>query len=98
VEAGDPAGAEASYTAALALAPPRGADVLYSNRSAARLAQEGRAAAALEDAVAARDLAPQWFRAYSRMVGQCRSNPTGPRLDRAWCQRVKLKYDLKAEI
>ena len=64
MEAGDPAGAEAAYTAALALAPPRGAEVLYSNRSAARLAQEGRAGAALEDAVAARDLSPQWQGGY----------------------------------
>jgi tetratricopeptide (TPR) repeat protein len=58
---------EAAYSAALALKPERGAEVLHSNRSAARLAQgEARWMAALDDALATKRMAPAWFRAYSR--------------------------------
>ena len=46
MESGDPSSAEAAYSEAIDLLPARGAHmlhILYSNRSAARLAQVGRA-------------------------------------------------------
>jgi len=71
MEMGDPSAAEAAYSAAINLLPVRGAastlHILYSNRSAARLAQVGRNPLdALADAQASMELAPQWFRAHSR--------------------------------
>jgi len=51
------------YTDALQLDP--GNHILYSNRSAALLKQ-GQFTAALQDATQARDLCPQWPKAYFR--------------------------------
>lgn len=51
------------YTDALALDP--GNYILFSNRSAARLKQ-GQFALALQDATKARELCPQWPKAYFR--------------------------------
>ena len=65
---GDAVEAEAAYTAAIVLNPERGAHILFSNRSAARLAQgKRRYLDALDDALETQRLAPQWFRAYSRI-------------------------------
>lgn len=55
--------AVALYTDALSLDP--GNYILYSNRSAARLKQ-GQFALALQDATKARELCPQWPKAYFR--------------------------------
>ncbi|KAM0726523.1 Tetratricopeptide repeat protein 28 [Formica fusca] len=60
---GDYALAATLYTEALALDPL--SHVLYSNRSAARL-KMGLFAAALQDAVRATELSPQWPKAYYR--------------------------------
>ncbi|ALC48168.1 CG43163 [Drosophila busckii] len=62
-QAGDFATAVLLYTDALQLDP--GNHILYSNRSAARLKQ-GQFAAALQDATQARELCPQWPKAYFR--------------------------------
>lgn len=51
------------YTDALTLDP--GNHIIYSNRSAARLKQ-GQFALALQDATKARELCPQWPKAYFR--------------------------------
>lgn len=58
---GDYALAATLYTEALALDPL--SHVLYSNRSAARL-KMGLFAAALQDAVRATELSPQWPKVY----------------------------------
>lgn len=60
---GDFATAVALYTDALSLDPSN--YILYSNRSAARLKQ-GQFLLALQDATRARDLCPQWAKAYFR--------------------------------
>ncbi|KAL9886018.1 tetratricopeptide repeat protein 28 isoform 1-T3 [Glossina fuscipes fuscipes] len=60
---GDFATAVVLYTDALQLDP--GNYILYSNRSAARLKQ-GQFALALQDATKARELCPQWPKAYFR--------------------------------
>ncbi|XP_062528966.1 tetratricopeptide repeat protein 28 isoform X2 [Bombyx mori] len=62
-QAGDFATAVALYTDALTLDPAN--HILYSNRSAARLKQ-GQFAAALQDATRARELCPNWPKAYYR--------------------------------
>ncbi|KAH8274342.1 hypothetical protein KR044_003232, partial [Drosophila immigrans] len=62
-QSGDFATAVLLYTDALQLDP--GNHILYSNRSAARLKQ-GQFAAALQDATQARELCPQWPKAYFR--------------------------------
>ncbi|EDV39725.2 uncharacterized protein Dana_GF10164 [Drosophila ananassae] len=62
-QSGDFATAVLLYTDALQLDP--GNHILYSNRSAALLKQ-GQFAAALQDATQARDLCPQWPKAYFR--------------------------------
>ncbi|XP_037935520.1 tetratricopeptide repeat protein 28 [Teleopsis dalmanni] len=62
-QSGDFATAVLLYTDALQLDP--GNYILYSNRSAARLKQ-GQFALALQDATKARDLCPQWPKAYFR--------------------------------
>ncbi|RVE50282.1 hypothetical protein evm_005117 [Chilo suppressalis] len=62
-QAGDFATAVALYTDALTLDPAN--HILYSNRSAARLKQ-GQFAAALQDASRARELCPNWPKAYYR--------------------------------
>ncbi|XP_037918666.1 tetratricopeptide repeat protein 28 [Hermetia illucens] len=62
-QSGDFATAVGLYTDALALDP--GNYILYSNRSAARLKQ-GQFALALQDATKARELCPQWPKAYFR--------------------------------
>ena len=62
MEMGDAVGAEAAYTAGISLEPARGAHILHSNRSAARLAQgPSRVLDALDDALIARRMAPRWF-------------------------------------
>lgn len=55
--------AVALYTDALSLDP--GNHIIYSNRSAARLKQ-GQFSLALQDATKARELCPQWPKAYFR--------------------------------
>ncbi|CAH4027695.1 tetratricopeptide repeat protein 28 isoform X1 [Pieris brassicae] len=62
-QAGDFSTAVALYTDALTLDPAN--HILYSNRSAARLKQ-GQFAAALQDATRARELCPNWPKAYYR--------------------------------
>ncbi|XP_050677372.1 tetratricopeptide repeat protein 28 [Leptidea sinapis] len=62
-QAGDFTTAVALYTDALTLDPAN--HILYSNRSAARLKQ-GQFAAALQDATRARELCPNWPKAYYR--------------------------------
>ncbi|XP_055842116.1 tetratricopeptide repeat protein 28 isoform X1 [Episyrphus balteatus] len=62
-QSGDFVTAVALYTDALSLDP--GNYILYSNRSAARLKQ-GQFALALQDATKARELCPQWPKAYFR--------------------------------
>ncbi|KAJ0173048.1 hypothetical protein K1T71_011224 [Dendrolimus kikuchii] len=62
-QSGDFATAVALYTDALTLDPAN--HILYSNRSAARLKQ-GQFAAALQDATRARELCPNWPKAYYR--------------------------------
>ncbi|XP_063541411.1 tetratricopeptide repeat protein 28 isoform X1 [Cydia strobilella] len=62
-QSGDFATAVALYTDALTLDPAN--HILYSNRSAARLKQ-GQFAAALQDATKARELCPNWPKAYYR--------------------------------
>ncbi|XP_034489801.1 tetratricopeptide repeat protein 28 [Drosophila innubila] len=62
-QSGDFATAVLLYTDALQLDP--GNHILYSNRSAARLKQ-GQFASALQDATQARELCPQWPKAYFR--------------------------------
>ncbi|XP_067636039.1 tetratricopeptide repeat protein 28 isoform X1 [Eurosta solidaginis] len=62
-QSGDFATAVMLYTDALQLDP--GNYILYSNRSAARLKQ-GQFALALQDATKARELCPQWPKAYFR--------------------------------
>ncbi|EDW00196.1 GH12733 [Drosophila grimshawi] len=62
-QSGDFATAVLLYTDALQLDP--GNHILYSNRSAARLKQ-GQFSAALQDATQARELCPQWPKAYFR--------------------------------
>ncbi|XP_032527413.2 tetratricopeptide repeat protein 28 isoform X2 [Danaus plexippus] len=62
-QAGDFSTAVALYTDALSLDPAN--HILYSNRSAARLKQ-GQFAAALQDATRARELCPNWPKAYYR--------------------------------
>lgn len=62
-QSGDFITAVALYTDALALDP--GNYILYSNRSAARLKQ-GQFALALQDATKAKELCPQWPKAYFR--------------------------------
>ncbi|KAH8360311.1 hypothetical protein KR200_001481 [Drosophila serrata] len=62
-QSGDFATAVLLYTDALQLDP--GNHILYSNRSAALLKQ-GQFTAALQDATQARDLCPQWPKAYFR--------------------------------
>ncbi|XP_030383298.1 tetratricopeptide repeat protein 28 [Scaptodrosophila lebanonensis] len=62
-QSGDFATAVLLYTDALQLDPSN--HILYSNRSAARLKQ-GQFAAALQDATQARELCPQWPKAYFR--------------------------------
>ncbi|XP_016978880.2 tetratricopeptide repeat protein 28 [Drosophila rhopaloa] len=62
-QSGDFGTAVLLYTDALQLDP--GNHILYSNRSAALLKQ-GQFAAALQDATQARDLCPQWPKAYFR--------------------------------
>lgn len=60
---GDFATAVSLYTDALTLDP--GNYILYSNRSAARLKQ-GQFSLALQDAIKAKELCPQWPKAYFR--------------------------------
>lgn len=60
---GDFTTAVALYTDALALDPNN--YILYSNRSAARIKQ-GQFALALQDATKAKELCPQWAKAYFR--------------------------------
>lgn len=60
---GDFATAVALYTEALSLDPTN--YILYSNRSAARLKQ-GQFLLALQDAIKAKELCPQWGKAYFR--------------------------------
>ncbi|XP_039752578.1 tetratricopeptide repeat protein 28 [Pararge aegeria] len=62
-QSGDFSTAVALYTDALTLDPAN--HILYSNRSAARLKQ-GQFAAALQDATRARELCPNWPKAYYR--------------------------------
>ncbi|GBP74727.1 Tetratricopeptide repeat protein 28 [Eumeta japonica] len=62
-QAGDFGTAVALYTDALSLDPHN--HILYSNRSAARLKQ-GQFAAALQDATRAKELCPNWPKAYYR--------------------------------
>ncbi|CAK1541601.1 unnamed protein product [Leptosia nina] len=62
-QAGDFSTAVTLYTDALTLDPAN--HILYSNRSAARLKQ-GQFAAALQDATRARELCPNWPKAYYR--------------------------------
>lgn len=62
-QSGDFATAVALYTDALALDPTN--YILYSNRSAARLKQ-GQFSLALQDANKAKELCPQWGKAYFR--------------------------------
>uniref|UniRef100_A0A1B0CKC6 Putative g-alpha gtpase interaction protein n=1 Tax=Lutzomyia longipalpis TaxID=7200 RepID=A0A1B0CKC6_LUTLO len=62
-QSGDFTTAVALYTDALALDPTN--HILYSNRSAARLKQ-GQFQLALQDATKARELCPQWPKAYFR--------------------------------
>jgi tetratricopeptide (TPR) repeat protein len=67
---GDVLGAVAKYSEALQHEPT--SHVLLSNRSAAQL-RLGRAAAALEDALRAVELAPQWAKAHSRVAAAYRA-------------------------
>ncbi|KAL7742551.1 hypothetical protein ACLKA6_003998 [Drosophila palustris] len=93
-QSGDFATAVLLYTDALQLDP--GNHILYSNRSAARLKQ-GQFAAALQDATQARELCPQWPKAYFRPRPGLAQEPSHKQL-LAGLVEASLKSPLRAAL